>query len=203
MRERDALRVFDLELAREIVSLQREELWRFVEGRMEQLLAMPRRISVFILPPEHPRAPRKPFDEFFDDDPSEVRQMLISDLCYRGAGTRISYHARCGYLDSVLSVPAAVEGSAASFESEFPWPEGSEAWQWSDRFDILSARHVGLMISSLDWHRDDYVPLEAPASGREGAYPTPADRQAELESLTSIHYQLVTDPRLRAAYFYR
>ena len=84
MNEKDEIRLFDLTLAREIIAMDRDELCRFVESRVDQLRGMDKRISFFVLPANCPttRTPAIVFNEFFDDDPAEVRQMLINDLCY-------------------------------------------------------------------------------------------------------------------------
>ncbi len=203
MKERDTIQIFDYALASETVRLDREGLWDFIVPRIELIRSLPSRLSMFILPASSPRHPRAAFDEFFDEDPADVKQPLINDLCYRGPRMRVSYFARCGYLDSHLSVPVGAGEFALSSEDVLPWDDDSEAWYWAGRFDILAARHVGLMITSLQKHREDYIPIEPPAAGRSVSYETPADFEAELDFLTSVHYQLITDPTLRAVYSYQ
>ena len=84
MNEKDTLRLFDLALAREIIRMDRDELLRFVESREEQLRGMPGKRSVFVFSNDRvsTRTTAMVFDEFFKEDPAEVRQMLIHDLCY-------------------------------------------------------------------------------------------------------------------------
>jgi hypothetical protein len=202
MNERDTLQLFDLSLAREIISLDREGLWRFVSERLDTFREMRQRRSLFIPPKHLPRDDRRAFDGFYDEDPADVQQALIEDLCYRGTEMRISYYARCGYLDSHLSVPTGAEGSVIPSPHFLSWPSESEAWYWAGRFDLLTARHVGLMITSLNAHKDAYEPL--PPSDRKHFFhvETPADFDAELSFLTSVHYSLITDPTLRAALAY-
>ena len=106
MNEKDTLRLFDLGLAREIILMDRDELFRFVESREEQLRGMPGKHSMFVFSNDRPaaRTTALVFNEFFNEDPAQIRQMLIHDLCYPNEPFEINYYARCGYLDDPSSV---------------------------------------------------------------------------------------------------
>jgi hypothetical protein len=183
MNERDTLQLFDLGLAREIIPMEREELWQFCERRLDEILALPKRRSVFILP-EHIAAqqPRWAFDRFFDDDPADVKQSLIEDFCCRGPEIVVGYYARCGYLDDASSAEVLTS------EQLFPWPPDSEAWYWCGRFDLLDASHIRLMSASLEKYRSE----------------VPADEYAiQKLQLNSLADACATDPGLRATYRFR
>ena len=158
MNENDKLRLFDLALAREIIGMDRDELFRFVESREEQLRSNNRKLSVFVYSGDRvaTRTTAMVFNEFFDDDPAEVRQFLIHDLCYPNEPFEINYYARCGYLDdpSSVYVEPANESGAISSNDLLPWPEDSEAWEWVRSFDVLDRDHIGLMSEALKKNRD-------------------------------------------------
>jgi len=192
MTEKDTLRLFDLALAREIISLDRDELFRFVESREEQLRGMNHKRSVFVFSNDRPatRTTAMVFYEFFDEDPAQVRQMRINDLCYHGEPFEINYYSRCGYLDHPSSVyvdPASNSGAISSNDL-FPWPEESEASNRARRFDVLNRDHIALMSESLKTNRDKVADEE---------YTT------QLLTLRSMEKTLSSDSNLRAAYFYQ
>ena len=195
MNEKDTLRLFDLALAREIVRMDHTELRNFVESRAEQLRGMKKKHSFFVLPHGCPtkRTTAMVFDEFFNEDPAEVRQSLIHDLCYQGEPFEINYHARCGYLDhpsSLYENPATDEptcGRALSSLDLFPWPKDSEAYDWEKRFDVLDRDHIRLMTEALR-HNRSKVSTE--------------DYTKQLLTLRSMEQTLDAEPNLRAAYIY-
>ena len=191
MNEKDKLRLFDLALAREITKMDREELWRFVESREEQLRAMLSKSSVFVFTNDRPieRTTTAVFNEFFDCDPAEVRQMLIEDLCYPNEPFEINYFARCGYLDDPSScyVEDESEGGAMSSRDLLPWPEDSEACYWARRFDVLDRDHIVLMSDALKNNREKL---------------TTEEYTKQLLTLRSMEKTLDLEPDLRVAYIY-
>ena len=191
MNEKDKLRLFDLALAREITKMDREELWRFVESREEQLRAMLSKSSVFVFTNDRPieRTTTAVFNEFFDCDPAEVRQMLIEDLCYPNEPFEINYFARCGYLDHPSScyVEDESEGGAMSSRDLLPWPEDSEACYWARRFDVLDRDHIVLMSDALKNNREKL---------------TTEEYTKQLLTLRSMEKTLDLEPDLRVAYIY-
>jgi hypothetical protein len=197
MNETDTLRLFDLSLARELVAFDRDELFRFVESREEELRSNDRRRSVFVVGPNWPKHRTTPivFGEFFEYDPADVRQTLIIDLCYPGEPFEVNYHARCGYLDHPSSVyldpadpwPLAAAPAINSYEL-LPWPDDSEAWDQASRFDVLDRSHIELMSDALRKHRKKIETEEY---------------TAQLLALRSLSKTLASDPGLRAAYEYQ
>lgn len=209
MRERDHLSLFDYDLACEIIPLEREDLWRFIAPRIDALRALPTRMSCFILPPTSTRPIRAAFDDFFDEDPADVKQPLINDLCYHGPRLAMSYVTRAGYLDHPTSALVHI-GSAdrvndttvISSPRFLPWAPDSDSWYWAGRFDLLTAEHVSLMIESLRANRDSYEPAPQPYKQNDKRPPSATDYTAELLFLTTMHSKLVADTTLRAAYIY-
>ncbi len=194
MNEKDTLRLFDLALAREIIRMDRDELLRFVESREEQLRGMPGKRSVFVFSNDRvsTRTTAMVFDEFFKEDPAEVRQMLIHDLCYPNEPFEINYYARCGYLDHlssihVNSVDEPTNGGAISSRDLLPWPEDSEACYWTRRFDVLDRDHIGLMSEALRKNREKV---------------TTEEYTKQLLTLRSMEKTLDLEPNLRVAYIY-
>jgi hypothetical protein len=182
VKEKDTLRICDYDLMRSIVEMEREDLWRFVVSRIDQIRAMDERLSMFVVPAPHTvERVRLSFDDFFDEDEGETRQMLINDLCYHGEPVPIGLWAKCGYLDDPSS--AVVPTS----QTVLPWPRESEAWYWAQRFDLLSAEHVRLMSASLKKNRDQVPPDEY------------AIQKLQLDNLA----RACDDPSVRVAYFYQ
>ncbi len=192
MIKRDRLRLFDLALAREIIEMNRDELFHFVESREQQLRGMSPRRSVFIYSGDRVRThtTEMVFDHFFNEDPAEVRQMLIEDLCHSGEPFELDYYARCGYLDDASSCCGDPTSNDAAISSDdlLPWPEDPEACEWVDRFDLLTGSHIALMSASLKAHRTKVADEEY---------------TSQLLTLRSMEKTLNSDPCLRAAYFYR
>ena len=189
--EKDTMRLFDLALAREIIRMERDELLQFVESRVEQLRAMPCKRSVFVFANDRvsTRTTAMVFDEFFNEDPAEVRQMLIQDLCYTNEPFDIDYYARCGYLDhpSSVYVDRNSDNGAISSDDLLPWPEDSDACYWAGRFDVLDRDHIALMSASLKKNRDK-LPVE--------------EYTAQLLTLRSMEKTVESNPNLRAAYIF-
>lgn len=192
----DKMQLFDFALAREIIAMNRDELWRFVQSREEELLAKSGRRSCFVLPPDRPvktRTTEYVFNEFFKADHAEVRLMLISDLCYHGELFEIDYYARCGYFDDISSIYAQTPdeidaGGAVSSDDLYQLPEESEAWDYVKRFDLIGAHHVELMSAALKKNREQLSADE---------YTT------QLLMLRTMGQTLAADPDLRIAYFYQ
>ena len=191
MSRKDTLRLFDLALAREIFSMERDELFRFVESREEQLRGMLSKRSVFVFTNDRAaeRTTAMVFDEFFEEDSALVRQMLIHDLCYPNEPFEINYFARCGYLDDQSScyVEDASEGGAMSSLNLLPWPKDSEACYWARRFDVLDRDHISLMSEALRKNRDKLAIEEY---------------TKQLLTLRSMEKTLDLEPNLRVAYIY-
>lgn len=191
MNEKDKIRLFDIALAREIIRMDRDELLSFVASREEQLCAMNSRRSVFVYSGDRPRmrTTEKVFNEFFNDDPAEVRQMLIEDLCYPNEPFEINYFARCGYLDHPSScyVEDGNANAAISSRDLLPWPEDSDACHWTRRFDVLDRDHIALMSDALR-SNSDKLAID--------------DYTKQLLTLSSIEKLLETKPDLRIAYVY-
>jgi hypothetical protein len=191
MNEKDTIRLFDLALAREIVRMDRDELLSFVASREEQLCSMRSRRSVFVYSGDRPRkrTTEMVFNQFFDDDPAEVRQMLIEDLCYPNEPFEINYFARCGYLDHPSScyVEDGNANAAISSRDLLPWPKDSEACSWTRRFDVLDRDHVALMSDALRTNRDK-VAIE--------------EYTKQLLTLRSLEKTLDLEPDLRVVYIY-
>ena len=194
MNEKDTLRLFDLGLAREIILMDRDELFRFVESREEQLRGMPGKHSMFVFSNDRPaaRTTALVFNEFFNEDPAQIRQMLIHDLCYPNEPFEINYYARCGYLDDPSSVYVSstrelTNGGAISSRDLLPWPEDSEAYDWERRFDVLDRDHIGLMSEALRNNREKL---------------TTEEYTKQLLTLRSMEKTLDLEPNLRAAYIY-
>ncbi|MBK7393012.1 MAG: hypothetical protein IPI64_06855 [Chloracidobacterium sp.] len=191
MTEKDKLRLFDLALAREIIRMDRDELLQFVFSREEQLKAMSPRRSVFIYSGDRPpkRTTEMVFDQFFNEDPAEVRQMLIQDLCYPNEPCEIDYYARCGYLDHPSSVYVDRESDSGAISSldMLPQSDDPDACYWTGRFDVLDRDHIAIMSASLKKNRDK-LPAEEYA--------------AQLLTLRSMEKTLESNPDLRAAYIF-